>query len=338
LCRLTHCVKIFNKEVLISKLVVVTGASGHLGANIVRNLLKKGYKVRAIVKTDTRAVTGLPCEVVKADIINKEELLEAFKNAHAIIHSAAYISITSFEKDTIWKTNVEGTKNVIDAALLSNVEKLIYIGSIHAFKDANNTVDETSPLLDKNGSIYDITKAEGIRAVQEAKKYGLNAIIICPTALIGPHDYKPSLMGRFLISLVQQRVPALVDGGFDWVDSRDVAEAVSRALTKGNGTYIISGQYLKIAELSQIWCKIVGVKCPSLVFPLKLAKTGAQIALFLSRVFKFSPLYTPEALKALTWKSPISRKKAEKELDYKPRPIEETLNDTYRWFKEHGYL
>ncbi|MDI6850538.1 MAG: NAD-dependent epimerase/dehydratase family protein, partial [bacterium] len=283
--------------------MVVTGASGHLGVNIVRNLLEKGYKVRAIVKTDKRAVLGLPCEVIKADILSKEELLNAFKNAHAIIHSAAHISITSFEKDAIWKTNVQGTRNVIDAAFSSNVEKLIYIGSIHAFQDDHNTVDENSPLVDKNGSIYDITKAEGVKAVQEARKSGLNAVIICPTALIGPNDYKPSLMGRFLISLAQQRVPALVDGGFDFVDSRDVAEAVSRALTNGNGTYIISGQYLKVAELSQLWCKTAGVKCPSIILPLKMAQTGAHIALFFSRILKFSPLYTPEALKALSWKS-----------------------------------
>jgi dihydroflavonol-4-reductase len=318
--------------------VVVTGASGHLGANIVRNLLEKGYKVRAIVKSDTRGVANLPCEVVKADLLNKNELLKTFKGAFAVIHSAAHISITSFDKELVWETNVVGTKNVIEAVKANNVERLIYIGSIHAFRDDGRPVNENSPLVDGTGSIYDISKAEGIKLVQDAITKGLNAVILCPTALIGPYDYKPSLMGRFLISLSKKRVPALVEGGFDWVDPRDVAEAVSKALTNGDGTYILSGIYLEVSRLSELWCEISKVRCPKVVFPLKWAQIGASILLPLSKIFKFRPLFTPEALKALSWKSPISREKAKKDLNYKPRPIEETLNDTYKWFKEHGYL
>lgn len=288
--------------------------------------------------TDTRALENLPCEVVKTDILNKSQLLSVLKNASAVIHSAAHISITGSNREEVWKVNVEGTKNVIEATKACGVERLIYIGSIHAFKDSGNSVDENSPLIDGTGSIYDITKAEGVKTVRQAINDGLNAVILCPTALIGPNDFKPSFIGRFLISLAKKRVPALVNGGFDWVDARDVAEAALSALTKGNGTYILSGKFLEVRSLAKLWCETATVKCPDLVFSLEIAIIGAKATLPIGRLLKFNPLFTPEALKALTWKSKILRSKSEEELNFKPRPLEETLYDTYKWFREHGYL
>jgi len=263
--------------------------------------------------------------------------LTAFKGARAVIHSAAQISISPRNKDLVWKTNVLGTENVLKAAAESGVEKLIHVSSIHAFKDNRTMVSEESGLIEKEGSTYDRSKAVSIKIVLNHPS-SPEKVIICPTALLGPYDFKPSFIGRFLISLARKRVPALVSGGFDWVDVRDVARAIVKAIEKGKGIYITGGMYLPIFQLARLWCEIVQVKPPEIIFPLPLAI--GIISLFFPIVSLIKPdlLLTPEALAALRWKSPISTKKAREELDYRVRPIEETLVDTYRWFKENGYF
>ncbi len=269
--------------------------------------------------------------------MDKKSLRKALEGAFAVIHSAAHISISPRKKEQVWKVNVLGTKNVLDSAVEAGVKRFIHISSIHAFKDKGEPLNEESELVVKEGSAYDRSKAEGIRLVMN--HYDLpEKVVICPTALLGPYDYKPSFMGRFLISLARKDVPALVTGGFDWVDVRDVAKAAVRSIERGNGIYITAGKYLSVLELANIWCEICKVEPPKLTFPLSLAVTFTKLAFPIFSLFKSDTILTPEALTALKWKSPIIFEKAKRELIYNPRPIEETLRDTYRWFKENGYL
>jgi dihydroflavonol-4-reductase len=325
---------------LTDNLVVVTGASGHLGNNVLRVLLEKGYKVRALVRSDTRALRGLNCEVVQGDVLDYKSLRKAFEGAEAVIHCAAQISISGGHKGEVFKINVLGTRNVIDAAKEVGVEKIVHVSSIHAFKDVGGTVNELSELVSHQGTSYDISKAEGLRIVQNEWTQGTDITAICPTALIGPYDFKPSYMGRFLISLAKGEVPALVRGGFDWVDVRDVAKGIVSALENSvrNRIYILSGFYLRIEELAKMWCEIAGRKAPGLIVPLEIATFGASLLEKFYPFFGIEPIFTREALNALRWQSKIDRRKAEEDLCYNPRFISETLKDTYNWFKENGYL
>lgn len=296
-----------------------------------------GYKVRVLIRKDSRSINGLPVEISYGDILDKKSLSKALEGAYAVIHSAAQISISPRDREQVWKVNVMGTRNVLDSAVAAGVKRFVHISSIHAFKDKRQPVNEESELVMKEGSAYDRSKAESIRLVMNHNDLP-DKVVICPTALLGPHDYKPSFMGRFLISLARKDVPAIVTGGFDWVDVRDVAKAAVKSIENGNGIYITAGKYLSIVELANIWCEICRVKSPKLTFPLSLAVTFTKIAYPLFTLFKSDIILTPEALNALKWKSPIIFEKATRELSYNPRPIEETLKDTYRWFKENGYI
>lgn len=338
------CVIIFDERVSIFMCpthykVLLTGASGHLGANILRVLSSRNYKVRVLVRSDTRAIDGIPCEVVKGDLLDFEILKKALDGVDAVIHSAALISISGGKHGLVWKTNVEGLQNVLRAMEEMGVRRLVYVSSIHAFKDTGDVVNEDSP-LNFDGSEYDRSKAKGIEMVRQYSEKGLDIITICPTALVGPYDFKPSFFGRFLLSLAKGKVPALVEGSFDFVDVMDVAEAVVNGLEMGDrgDIFITSGQYLKIVELAEIWGEIAGVRVPKVVVPLGLAKMGGWFFEKLGNIFNFDPIYTYEAIKALYWRSPISSQKARERLKFHPRLISETLKDTYLWFKDYGYL
>lgn len=325
---------------LTSKLILVTGASGHLGNNIVRLLIEKGYKVRGLVRSDRQPLEGLNCEIVRGDVLQIDTLERAYHGVSYVIHCAAQISISGGLGGEVFNVNVVGTRNILKMAELKNVEKVVYVGSIHAFKDSGGIVDESAELVDNDGTSYDISKAEALKFVLGKAKEGLDVCAVCPTALIGPYDFKPSFIGRFLISLAKRKVPALVKGGFDWVDVRDVALGVINAMEKGRSgdVFILSGEYLTVMELAEIWGNVARVSIPRMVFPLDLAIFGATAVEIFSRFTGTSPIFTREALGALKWRSKISRKLAETKLGYRPRPLRETLEDTYKWFKEYGYL
>ncbi|MEO0228801.1 MAG: NAD-dependent epimerase/dehydratase family protein [candidate division WOR-3 bacterium] len=325
---------------LTSKLILVTGASGHLGNNVVRCLIEKGYRVRALVRSYSRSLDGVSCEIVRGDVLDVDTLKNAFDGVSYVIHCAAQISIAGNLRGEVYKINVMGTKNVLQVAKKNNVEKLVYVGSIHAFKDNGGLVNESSEIVDHDGSPYDMSKAEALRIVKAEAMEGLNVCAVCPTALIGPYDFKPSFIGRFLISLSKGKVPALVEGGFDWVDVRDVASGVVNALDKGRpgDLFILSGEYLRVRELAEIWGEVSNLPIPKIVFPLNLAILGATAVEVVSRFTGNSPIFTREAIRALKWRSKISRERAETQLGYRPRPLRETLKDTYKWFKEYGYI
>ncbi|ADN02593.1 NAD-dependent epimerase/dehydratase family protein [Spirochaeta thermophila] len=321
-------------------LVAVTGAGGHLGGNVVEVLLRRGYRVRAVVRRDRRAVEGCGCEVVEAEVLERGSLERAFEGADAVVHCAAYVSISGGHGGLVWRVNVEGVRNVLNAAARVGVWRVVHVSSIHAFRECGEVVDEKAPLVDGEGSVYDRSKAEGLRVAAEAAARGQDVVAVCPTGIIGPKDYKPSRMGRFFIALTRGRVPALVEGGFDWVDVRDVAEGVVAALERGRRgeRYVLSGRYVKVAELARAWCGVAGVRAPRVVVPPGLARIGAGLGGILLPLLPGEPLFTAEAIRALSWRTPVSSERAHRRLGYVARPLEETLEDTYRWFKEYGYV
>ncbi len=260
-----------------------------------------------------------------------------------IYHLAAHISISKRDDKYLADINVKGTKNVIEACRLCNVKRLIHFSTIHSIyeKIKDENIDENSPLVDKNqGLSYDYSKALGEQEVLKAVKEGMDALIITPTAIIGPYDLKPSFMGRMLILLCTNRLFALVKGGFNWVDARDVSKgAIASEINGKRGEkYILGGNWLSLKELAIITEKAIGIKCRKAAVPMWLAEIGAPFSSAAAAIMGEQPLYTSESLFALKHHRNISHQKAFSELGYRPRPIEETLIDTVNWFKEYGYL
>jgi len=320
-------------------MVVVTGASGHVGGNLVRALLDQGRRVRVVVRDDARAVEGLDVERVQADVLDPDSLKAAFDGAEVVFHLAALILITGGQKGRVNRINVEGPRNVAAACLDRKVRRLVHFSSIHAYSPTprNVPVDETRPFVGEDAPAYDRSKALGQQEVLAAVSRGLDAVIVNPTAVIGPHDYKPSRMGAVQRMLYRRKMPSLVSGGFDWVDVRDVVAGALAAERNGRTgqNYLLSGHWASFPEFAALVGKVTGIRVPSLVVPLWLAYVGAPFVQAFAGLTGGMPLYTLEALHALKCYGEVSHEKASRELGYSPRPLEETLRDTWEWWRRH---
>ena len=323
--------------------VVITGATGHIGANLVRNLIEKGRPTRCLVHVNHGPIEGLDTEIVQGDVCDLESLCRAFEGAEVVYHLAACISLSMDDWPLMEAVNVNGTRNVVEACLRTKVRRLIHFSSIHAFvqEPLSAPLDESRELAESQKyPPYDRSKAVGEKEVRRGIERGLDAIIINPTGIIGPHDYEPSYFGEALLSIAQHKLPALVTGGFDWVDVRDVIEGAIRAeeVAPAGARYLLSGHWVTARDIAAMVAEITGTSAPGLVFPLWMARLGVPIVKAVSRLNGRSPLYTSVSLRALRSNRHISHEKATRELGYQPRPFRETLVDTLRWFEENGQL
>jgi dihydroflavonol-4-reductase len=322
---------------------VVTGANGHIGANLIRALMAKGRKVGVLLHLNRQAFEGLEVDIVEGDTCDLDSLLKAFEGADVVYNLAGYISLRMDEREKCQAVNVDGTKNVVEACLRNGVSRLIHVSSIHALEQEpiDIPVDEIRPLITgDNHPPYDISKAEGEREVFKGIEKGLDAVIINPTAVVGPSDYYPSHFGEVLLSLACGKLPALVNGGFDWVDARDVAYGAMRAEeTAPRGSkYLLSGHWASMIELARMVKEILDVNPPRITCPLWMADIGAPMATLLARFSGKRPLFTKVSLAALRGNKKVSHAKASAELGYHPRPLKETIADTLNWFKSNGRL
>jgi dihydroflavonol-4-reductase len=324
-------------------LTAVTGASGHIGGNLVRELLKRGRTVRAVIGKDDRAVRGLGIEVLSADIADINSLTRALKGADSVFHLAGVISVDGDKDGSVRKANVAGVENVIKACVECGTGKLVHFSSIHAYSSfpVEEEIDETRCLaLSEDCHAYDRSKAEGQELVRKACAGGLNAVIVNPTGVIGPFDFKPSRMGSFFLDIYHGKFPALVDGGYNWVDARDVSIGAILAEEKGKcgESYILGGNWAHICEVADLISKFTGRKVPKIATPMWLAGIAAKIAYKFPTISGKKRKFTPESIDTLDSHKYISSKKAELELGYSCRPLEETIKDTFAWFEKNGML
>jgi dihydroflavonol-4-reductase len=238
--------------------------------------------------------------------------------------------------------NVEGVRNVMQACLESGVRRVVHFSSIHAFEQQpiEEPLDETRGPPGPDAPPYNHSKVAGEREVAAAVQKGLDAVIVNPTAVLGPGDFRISAMGEVLLQLARRELPALVDGGFDWVDVRDVVAGALAAEEHGRTgeRYLLSGSWTPIADLARLVEQLTGARPPVFTSPMWLARVGAP---FVERFFTLvgkRPLYTHASLHALRSNRLVSHKKAVRELGYSVRPLEETICDTITWHREHGNL
>lgn len=324
-------------------LVVVTGASGHLGANVVRELVARNRRVRVLIHRDSKAIAGLPIERAEGDVLDVNAMQRAFEGADTVLHLAAVISISGDRDGRVERVNVTGAGNAARAARLAGVKRYVHCSSIHAFdlQRHRGRVDESAMRTERADSFdYDRSKFRGEQAVRREIEAGLNAVIVNPTGVVGPFDFGPSRMGRVLLDLYGRKLPALVEGGFDFVDVRDVALGILAAAEKGRTgeNYILGGRYHSVPELAQIAANVTGVRPPRLVTPRWLARVGVPFALAYGRITRSEPLYTYESLDTLGETRDIDSGKAKRELGHAPRSLENTIRDSYQWFADAGVI
>jgi len=323
--------------------VLITGANGHIGANLVRALIERNQPTRCLLHVNSKAIEGLAAEGTEGDIRDVESLCKAFHGIDTVYHLAANISLSMDGWKRMEETNVAGTRNVVEACLRTGVRRLVHFSSIHALQaePLSEPIDESRPLVEWPGCApYERSKAAGEREVRKGIEKGLDAVIIYPTAVIGPHDYQPSYLGEAILMMANGRLPALVPGGYDWVDARDVAVGAITAAEKApaGASYLLSGQWVSMYDMAAMVEIITGVPSNKFLCPFWLARIGAVYFKAVSRFNGKQPLYTSMSLKALQSNKHISHDKATRELGYNPRPFRETLEDSLRWFSETGKL
>lgn len=322
-------------------MIALTGASGHVGTNLLPMLLERGHDVRVLAfeGEDFTEIEGP--EYQRGDVRDRASLDSAFEGAEAVIHLAAKISIVGDRDGSVWETNVTGARNVAEAALAANVKRLVHTSSCHAFNinDGAELVDETAGRPGPRYPAYDRSKAAGEAEVRKVIERGLDAVVVNPSGIIGPNDPEPSRMGRTLLNIASGRLPGLIDGGFDWVDVRDVCEGVLLALERGRTgeNYLLSGHWLSVSDIAGLVEEFSGRKRPWFTSPMWLARMTAPIVHGLADLTGGEPLYTPEALHALR-ASPLCNGKAVGELGFSVRPTRDSVRDALASFREQGRL
>ncbi|WP_455382062.1 NAD-dependent epimerase/dehydratase family protein [Salinispira pacifica] len=326
-------------------MIAVTGATGHLGHVLVRRLVERGDQVR-IVTRSTSEMAGfedLPVERVNADLCDGTALRTAFDGADIVYHSAAKISIGADDHSELHRVNVEGTRCVIDAVRKAHVRRLVDVSSIEAFPLTIGPYPVTEELgVDPEHTVmeYGRTKALGTRFILEETQNGLDAVVACPTAFIGPPDYRLSPMGRLVLDFARGRLPAYVDGGFDFADVRDIADGVILAGEKGRSgeAYLLSGQFVTIPELMELLASLSGRRNPLLCLPTRMVASLMGPVEVYYRLFRRPPRFTRDSLHILSYGITVDSSKARKELGYQSRPLETTLSDLLAWYGERGML
>jgi len=324
---------------------LVTGATGHIGNVLVRELVTRGQKVRALTMPaeDLTPLKDLEVECIEGDVLDAQTLATAFQGVENVYHLAGIISIMPGKNDLLKLVNILGTRNIIHAARTAGVRRLTYTSSIHAIRRMPHgiTIDENIPFDPQHAiSSYDLSKAQASLDVLQAAQAGLDAVIVCPTGVIGPYDYRRSEIGQIILGCVQKMPQVYIDGAYDFVDVRDVAQGLIAANEKGKKgeTYILSGEQVTVRRLLETVWKFTGKRFPPLRIPLNMARFFTIFTPFYYRLLQLKPRLTPYSLETLLSNSKISHTKAQRELGYKPRPFTESVADTVKWFIENMHL
>ena len=324
--------------------IAITGATGHLGAAIIRELFKNNFSIKALTRdSDTRSFGGIPVEQVKGDLLDKDSLQRLMEDCDVLIHCAAFISVNGDPKGIVHQTNVEGTRLVMETAKQSGIKRVIHISSIHAYnqRPSFERLEENREKVNEKAFAYDYSKKQGEEIALAMNGKEMEVLVMNPTSIVGPYDFKPSKVGCVLLDLYSGHLPFVFDGGFDFCDCRDVANAIVNALTLGRPgeNYLLAGKWYNLKEVSQYISIFKGKKIKPVALSSFAGKTGLPFIKTIAWLSGKEPLYTIEALDALfAGNRCISSDKAIRELNYSIRPFEETIRDTLHWFKNKSYL
>ncbi|MBN1191236.1 MAG: SDR family oxidoreductase [Dehalococcoidales bacterium] len=321
-------------------MIAVTGATGHIGNVVIRELLAAGWQTKAIVPPgeDISPLKNLDVEIVEGDVRNYISLLKAFAGVETVYHLAGIVTILPGKRKLLEEVNVRGSRNVAEACLEAGVGRLVYTSSIHALKEPpeGTVITESQPYdpVSVTGD-YARSKARATLEVLKVARKGLDAVIVCPTGVIGPFDYKGSEMGCLVRGFLDRKIRATIDGAYDFVDVRDVARGMLLAAARGRSGegYILSGERITVSQLMKLLEKTSGIRAPGWRVPCRLARFFGVLATPYYLLSGSRPLFTAYSIDVLSANSLVSSAKASRELGYSARSIRESVADTVSWFE-----
>lgn len=324
---------------------LITGASGFVGAAVVRSLLAAGHEVRALVRpaSDRRNLADLPVEVVTGDLNDAASLQRAVSGCRSLFHVAADYRLWIREPAAIYRTNVQGTRHLMRAALDAGVSRIVYTSSVATLgiHPDRQPATETTPAgeADMVGH-YKRSKYLAEQAVHEfVREAKAPIVIVNPSTPMGPRDIKPTPTGRIVVDMLRRRMPAYVETGLNVVHVEDVAEGHMLAFEKGKAgeRYILGGENLSLKTILDTIAEIGGVPSPGIRIPHDLVLPLAWSAEQFAKVTGIEPFATVDGIRMARKFMYFSHEKAGRELGYSPRPAREALAAAIAWFRENGY-
>jgi nucleoside-diphosphate-sugar epimerase len=326
-------------------MILLTGANGHLGANLLRRLIADCTPVRVLLRrqSNNSTVDGLDVERVFGDLREPASLIAATRGVEGIYHCAALVSTVYGNEQEIFVNNVLGTRNLLRAALQNDVRRVVVSSSLSAVGHRETgPTDETEPFNPFERHLpYAVSKAAVEHECLKAKAAGLDVVIAISCAILGPYDFKPSRMGQVLINYANGRLRAYIPGGFEFVAARDIAEGHVLALQKGRAgdRYIFSSEFMTLDMLFDLYREITGRPKP-VRLPSALMMAVAEVSDFVHRHFLPGrrQLLTPAAVHLLRTSRRVDISKAKRELGYRPTSIAGAAREAYLWFVARGAI
>ncbi len=331
----------------------VTGSTGLLGNNLVHLLVEQGYEVKALARSAEKAqrlLSDTGAEIVIGDMEDVAGFADQLKGCDVLFHTAAYFR-EYYQPGEHWeklkRINVDGTIQLLEAAEACGVKKVIYVssGGVVAQTGGSNQgkqIDESAPYSDfGKRNLYFQSKVVAEKSIYAfLENHSLPVILILPGWILGPRDAAPTGSGRLILNYLEQKLPALFDGGNNAVDARDVAQAMINAVEHGQSgeRYLVAGRHTKLADMMAALENLTGIPAPRRYLPPGVMLVYAWFSENLARLTGDVPLVTQAAIHALNDRVGVSSKKAEKELGVAFRPIADTLRDEVAWFRAQGYV
>lgn len=324
--------------------VLVTGGTGFVGANLVRELLKDGHSVRVLVRptSDRRALEGCDVELVEGDLLDPASLQRAVAGARVVYHAAADYRLWARDAEPLYRTNVEGTRQLLSAAAEAGVARVVYTSTVGALgipKDGRPGTETTPVSLEEMVGPYKRSKFLAERVAEEWARRGLSVVIVNPSAPVGPWDVKPTPTGRMIVDFLRGKMFASLDTGLNLVHVRDVARGHILAAERGRigEKYILGNRNFSLAEIFALLGRLTGIAPPRVSVPYAVAWLGAAVMEGWARVTGKEPRASLTAVRMAKKRMYFDPSKAVRELGLPQTPVEEALRDAVEWFVAQGY-
>jgi dihydroflavonol-4-reductase len=326
----------------------VTGSTGFLGSNLVRALVQQGHEVKALARSAEKArkVLGdLDIQLINGDMHDVERFAHGLADCDVLFHTAAYTHEyyrPGKHDDLLHDINVAGTMRLCEAAVRQHVSKVIYVSSatVLDIKASKGSGDETAPYKYNTTDLFVRSKIAAEEALHKLmENNNIRIIYVLPGVMIGPGDSGPSNVGRFVIDFLNRRVPAILPGGFPFVDARDVALAMIRCVDTGRRgeRFLVGGRYYDVETVFKTLETVSGVSSPRLHVPYPLAFVFAWVSELIGGMTGHNPQLSREGLRLLQVRDIGSSEKAIRELSVSFRPLEDSLRDQVAWYQANNY-
>lgn len=326
-------------------LAFVTGATGFVGSHVARALAAQGADLRLLVRTNsnTKNIDDLKVDRVIGDLRDAPSLEKRIAGCDVVFHVAADYRLWVRDPEEMYRSNVEGTRAILEASRRNKVRRVVYTSSVATmgFTSNGQPADEDSPVsLDNMIGPYKRSKFMAEQVAVEAARAGQDVVIVNPSTPVGERDIKPTPTGRIVVDFLKKKFPAYVDTGLNLVDVKECAQGHIAALEKGRigERYILGGENLTLKQILDKLAAITGLPSPTIRVPYLLAlATGVVDEIVTGRILGREPRATIDAVRMGRKKMFVSSAKAERELGWRQVPVDDALRRAADWFRGNGY-